>query len=919
MASLALRLSVVALAGAGGHHDPTPEPRPEIEPGPVPRGYRSRKHVLTTCEPQQMMNPKHPEYEWRFIWDDLLPFQRLSLESLGWNSTMWDVWNQRPSPYLFAWPPPPIVTTTTSTTTEVGGLAPITPQPTPASAGDGPICEPRLNTCDPTEQEQGVDSVGEPCRMQTCDDYAEEIGCDELLNNLPATDVAEICLGCQCGGVPSVRRLRGSRPTATTLTTLTAPKPHKTIPRLRPRAPRRKLDGHTACDRALNDAELHMRTDPAACSPGSMTDVASDLATKLGEVCSDADLTNDEGTVMDVGTVAANHWSEVCSSVGMSEDCVAVMDAELARLPDQCSASFAFTFAALLAPACTEMDRMVNGVMLDVDTIAVGLMAQACGDGSLDCQETIEQTQQSLQDPVACSEDFAKTFVSQLSIGCTEGDRRVNGELIDVETLAAVLMVRACGGRGGSGCEKVIDEHYAMLLEEPNLNCNPAFSTRLAETLTTVCTTADRTVDGAVLDVDKMAVGLLVQACEIESGVSFNYANISRNWTNDSNWTGAYVIPGIFPTTTPTTTNLVMGTIGTLCYFDLNDDQRMAVHGLGYTINSWNCFQPCDVYDLGTEGEGITLGSCEKMYETLKNFYRRPYSHLSQGEKDALTVLGVSKTTWNFAYIDFNRGSWDDLDAEELNAATHLGFSLFTWEKCRVDVEDYLTEKDGDGEDIPPMEIPEIMEHYATTSQPPTPTPKDPLRSVKGELTLLGHTFAEVSGMQSVFRKALQLAFAKVLSKPDVAFQARRVMIVDLRVGREGMEGAYGEPLKKESIIVDFILRQFPDEQQQGEYYAVAAYGKLKEFLEDETSDLRNMNYLKPFLEESLIIEVPMDRDELALMDSYMEFEKLRGVYNASNACELRSDSKNGVNFCRRSSSAPFFLAVVVALAGYVF
>ena len=95
----------------------------------------------------------------------------------------------------------------------------------------------------------------------------------------------------------------------------------------------------------------------------------------------------------------------------------------------------------------------------------------------------------------------------------------------------------------------------------------------------------------AMLDVEKMAVGLLVQACEKESDVSFNYANISRNWTNDTNWTGAYVIPGIFPTTTPTTTNLVMGTIRPLCYFDLTSDQRMAVHGLGYSINSWNCFQ----------------------------------------------------------------------------------------------------------------------------------------------------------------------------------------------------------------------------------------------------------------------------------------------------------------------------------------
>merc|ERR1712118_350594 len=175
-----------------------------------------------------------------------------------------------------------------------------------------------------------------------------------------------------------------------------------------------------------------------------------------------------------------------------------------------------------------------------------------------------------------------------------------------------------------------------------------------------------------------MAVGLLVQACGKESDVSFNYANISRNWTNDSNWTGAYVIPGIFPTTTPTTTNLVMGTIGTLCYFDLNEDQRMAVHGLGYTINSWNCFQPCDVYNLGEKESGVSLSTCEEMYQEMKSFYDRPYNILSQGEKDALEVLGVTKAIWNSRQIDFNRRSWDELTDEERAAATHLGFSLFT-------------------------------------------------------------------------------------------------------------------------------------------------------------------------------------------------------------------------------------------------
>merc|ERR1719379_1400955 len=98
--------------------------------------------------------------------------------------------------------------------------------------------------------------------MQSCDDYAEELGCDDVLNSIPSADVTEICRGCTCGGVPSrMRRLRGSPATPTTLT---GPKPRldKLLEQLIANsqipspAPLRMLDGHgqTACDMALEEA-----------------------------------------------------------------------------------------------------------------------------------------------------------------------------------------------------------------------------------------------------------------------------------------------------------------------------------------------------------------------------------------------------------------------------------------------------------------------------------------------------------------------------------------------------------------------------------------------------------------------------------------------------------------------------------------
>jgi hypothetical protein len=406
------------------------------------------------------------------------------------------------------------------------------------------------------------------------------------------------------------------------------------------------------------------------------------------------------------------------------------------------------------------------------------------------------------------------------------------------------------------------------------------------------------------LERDDLALNSVLEDGGTDQGEAEAYrmlqANATQNATGNGTGNGsASVIPGFAPTTTTTTTAKPGPRINELCYFSLTQDQQMAVHGLGYTINSWNCFQPCPLYDLQAGPADQFVSACEEILIELRTYHDRSFQYLTAAEKKALSVLKISKKNWDSTGIDFiadtKHTKWDMLSSEEKVAASSLGFTLSTWNMCQVDYTQ------------------EIDEHFPTTSPPPTPAPKNPLRPVQGKLTMLNHKFDEVSGMQSVFRKALQQAFAKALSMNQVQFQERRIMILDLREGREGTLQEDNTILKDEAIIVDFVIRQLPEEQQQGEMFAVAALDALGDLLEDPGSTLRQMKYLKGFLAETALVEVAMDETMLDKMAEYMEFELLRGYYNESNACQLKRDLKHGVDPCVKAGAASMSFAVLLA------
>jgi len=161
-----------------------------------------------------------------------------------------------------------------------------------------------------------------------------------------------------------------------------------------------------------------------------------------------------------------------------------------------------------------------------------------------------------------------------------------------------------------------------------------------------------------------------------------------------------------------------------------------------------------------------------------------------------------------------------------------------------------------------------------------------------------------VSGMQSVFREAMQVEIARAL---DIARQ--RVLIIDLKEGGDGMTLN-----AQASIVVDMIIRQPPLDEMEGEITAVAAYEELRVQLLDPQSGLRMNKYLKEYLTETHLIEVKMEAGLLERREAYREFEDLRSGYNESTACLLLTDEKHGRFECEQAEAGLVALAAIALL-----
>lgn len=200
------------------------------------------------------------------------------------------------------------------------------------------------------------------------------------------------------------------------------------------------------------------------------------------------------------------------------------------------------------------------------------------------------------------------------------------------------------------------------------------------------------------------------------------------------------------------------------CWNMLTMDERMAAMSLRYGHRSWNCFQPCEMPAIAKSEDDFTR--CESAMLAIEDFYDRDYDRLTALEKDAWGALGVTQATWSRRN---QRPPWDRLDRQEEAAAKFLRFSQLTWDRCAV-----------------PKTV--VARYTHPTYPPPTPPPKEKLRTVKAELVCLARSFHHVSGMQAVFRKAVKQELAAA-----VGISEDRVLIIDVRKG---------------SIVIEFIIRQ---------------------------------------------------------------------------------------------------------------
>lgn len=102
----------------------------------------------------------------------------------------------------------------------------------PATTTAGPVCAALISNCDETQQAAGGIDNGngglDPCKLQSCDELASEMGCGAVQSAIGANLVAAVCENCDCGPdfvAPSTTAEPTSEPTPTPTTAVPSPAP----------------------------------------------------------------------------------------------------------------------------------------------------------------------------------------------------------------------------------------------------------------------------------------------------------------------------------------------------------------------------------------------------------------------------------------------------------------------------------------------------------------------------------------------------------------------------------------------------------------------------------------------------------------------------------------------------------------------
>lgn len=316
---------------------------------------------------------------------------------------------------------------------------------------------------------------------------------------------------------------------------------------------------------------------------------------------------------------------------------------------------------------------------------------------------------------------------------------------------------------------------------------------------------------------------------------------------------------------------------------DLSLDQSIAARILGYVHSTWH---------------GCPNAPCTDRFAYVQQRYQDvAWTSMKLAYQWAWELLGHDQVSWDLggpSNTIMLTQSWEELTPEQQSQATFLGHSQGTWQGCSL----------------------------ADASANATfNVSTDPLRPVRVRMTIQ-RPFSDISG--NVFGASLDQLPTSFIALFEASV-ARALFCENPPLG-DGMStytGPDGEPLcllqsnldkqqgsehrlrvvtvMEGSIIVDFIIEP---NTTHADPTAVFLFEELGRQLDLPNSPIALDSQFGSFAQVASVIEVPFDYLTYDQRNAALALETIRGAYDSSNACILKSDVRNDINNCQLTAGA---------------
>jgi hypothetical protein len=355
-----------------------------------------------------------------------------------------------------------------------------------------------------------------------------------------------------------------------------------------------------------------------------------------------------------------------------------------------------------------------------------------------------------------------------------------------------------------------------------------------------------------------------------------------------------------------------------LSWLDLPYSQRISAQLLGYTEDTWS---------------RCPMTPCLARFEYVRNKYQHmPWVEMTEAQKRAWMLLEHNSQLWSEGKNPISMQlKWTELSAEQRRQAEFLGHSEGTWEGCGEVV-------DGDTAADTAADTPDGLEECGPEALHPDRIVRARMRIQRPFSEISGNVYgAQVADLPTSFIEVFERSVARSLycgnpalsNDPQTYVDANGEPACTMRVPYEMQRPRIKVVTVVEgSIVVDFYImcaigQAYADgvctgPQPPGQATAAENFYALEKALTEMNSPINMDMEFGRYANVATIEEVCYQNLEFDMMREALEFEQLRGAYDAGNACELLRDFRTNPT-CAQAAAHRFApqngIGLILALA----